>query len=613
MRYQDIAVATLLLLSAGRAFGQGPVPVGAEIHVNTYTTHLQLAPSIAADASGRFVVVWESHGQDDPFPGAGVFAQRYDASGTPLGGEFQVNAYTTGYQIESDVASDPSGAFVVVWRSMDVGIFGRRYDATGTPGAEFPISVGDSPAVAMDGAGGFVVVWRGFDAINDGIFGRRYDGSGAPQGPAFRVNTYTSGIHDTPSVAMDAAGNFVVVWNSHRPSSGVQVDAQIFDAEATAVGDVVHVTPPLQAASTPYSSAVAMDLNGDFVVVWKTYDYLGANEAGVFGQRYDATGATLGSPFRVNSYTTGAQEHPVVASDAAGNFLVLWQSDHDGYPYGIFGQGYDASGVPVGGEFQVNSYWTGMQYAPAVAAGSAGSFVTAWTSSDAQEGVGHGGIFAQRFGPDLIFRDGLETGTLVAWSSSSTDAGDLAVSGAAAMGATTQGLVGVLDDTVGLYVQDDSPEDERRYRARFYIDPNGFDPGEGLSHQRTRTLLVFSEAPTRRVAAVVLRRLSGNYAVMGRARQDDNSQADTGFFPISDGPHAIEIDLECASGPDAVDGTFELFIDGVSMVQLTGLDNSLAEVNFTRMGALSVKTGASGTLYWDEFESRRGSYIGLLP
>jgi hypothetical protein len=611
MRYPTAAVASLLLLSAGRAFGQGPLPIGGEIHVNTYTTHLQLAPSIAADASGRFVVVWESHGQDDPFPGAGVFAQRYDASGTPLGGEFQVNTYTTGYQYQANVASDPSGAFVVVWRSQYQGLLGRRYDATGTPGAEFLISFGDSPDVAMDGAGGFVVVWRGSDAINWGIFGRRYDGSGAPQGPAFRVNTYTSGVHDTPSVATDAAGNFVVVWNSHRPYSGVQIDAQIFDAEATAVGDVLHVTPPLQAPLSPYSSGVAMDANGTFVVVWNAYDYLGASD--VFGQRYDATGATVGSPFRVNSYTTWVQEHPVVASDAAGNFLVLWQSHHDGYPDGIFGQGYDASGVPVGGEFQVNSYWTGVQYASAVAAGSVGSFVTAWTSEDAREGVGQPGIFAQRFGPDLIFRDGLETGTLVAWSGSNTDAGDLAVSGAAAMGATTHGLVGVVDDTVGLYVQDDTPEDERRYRARFYIDTNGFDPGEGLNHQRTRTLLVFSEAPARRVAAVVLRRVGGDYAVMGRARQDDNSQADTGFFPISDGPHAIEIDLVRASGPDALDGTFELFIDGVSMGQLTVLDNSLAEVDFTRMGALSVKTGASGTMYWDEFESRRGTYIGLLP
>jgi hypothetical protein len=61
------------------------------------------------------------------------------------------------------------------------------------------------------------------------------------------------------------------------------------------------------------------------------------------------------------------------------------------------------------------------------------------------------------------------------------------------------------------------------------------------------------------------------------------------------------------------DGSFTLWIDGderspVSL--LTGLDNSLSAVDFARLGALSVKTGAGGFLHWDEFESRRESYIG---
>src|SRR6185436_20129943 len=34
-------------------------PVGPEFRVNTYTTYYQSAPSIAADASGNFVVVWQ--------------------------------------------------------------------------------------------------------------------------------------------------------------------------------------------------------------------------------------------------------------------------------------------------------------------------------------------------------------------------------------------------------------------------------------------------------------------------------------------------------------------------------------------------------------------------
>jgi uncharacterized repeat protein (TIGR01451 family) len=214
---------------------------------------------------------------------------------------------------------------------------------------------------------------------------------------------------------------------------------------------------------------------------------------------------------------------------------------------------------------------------------------------------------------DLIFRDGFESGDFSAWDLAQTGGGDLTVEAGAAMAGTTAGLQAAVNDTAGLFVQDDSPTDEDRYRARFYLDPTGFDPGETQNHRRTRVLLGFEEAPTRRLMAIVLRRLSGQYALMGRARQDDNSQADTGFFSITPGPHVVEVDWIRSTGPDANDGEFRLWIDGVLRSTLTGLDNSISSVDFARLGALSVKVGATGVLRWDEFESRRQNYMGPLP
>jgi hypothetical protein len=51
------------------------------------------------------------------------------------------------------------------------------------------------------------------------------------------------------------------------------------------------------------------------------------------------------------------------------------------------------------------------------------------------------------------------------------------VTGAAALDGSV-GLQGVVDDVAPLYVQDDSPRDERRLRARFQLDTSGFDAGE---------------------------------------------------------------------------------------------------------------------------------------
>src|SRR5204862_5205006 len=134
----------------------------------------------------------------------------------------------------------------------------------------------------------------------------------------------------------------------------------------------------------------------------------------------------------------------------------------------------------AGGEFAVNTYTAGFQGPPAVAAAPSGDFVVVWPSLD-QDGSQYG-VFGQRFAPELIFRDGFETGTLAAWSATAGGGADLQVTGAAALDGTTAGLQVLVDDTSGVYVEDDRPQDEDRYRARFYFDPNGFDPGEAQSH-----------------------------------------------------------------------------------------------------------------------------------
>jgi hypothetical protein len=80
------------------------LPAGVEFQVNTYTTDFQFAPSVAADAAGNFVAVWESRYQDGSR--SGVFGQRYASNGAPQGTEFQVNTYTTSLQYSPAVAAD---------------------------------------------------------------------------------------------------------------------------------------------------------------------------------------------------------------------------------------------------------------------------------------------------------------------------------------------------------------------------------------------------------------------------------------------------------------------------------------------------------------------------
>jgi hypothetical protein len=105
----------------------------------------------------------------------------------------------------------------------------------------------------------------------------------------------------------------------------------------------------------------------------------------------------------VNTYAANDQLEPSVTADSSGNFVVAWSSHtQDGSSLGIFGQRYTGSGAPLGPEFRVNTYTSGVQRHPSVASDSSGNFVVAWSGyaqeSGTVDGVVESGIFGQRYG-----------------------------------------------------------------------------------------------------------------------------------------------------------------------------------------------------------------------
>jgi hypothetical protein len=93
------------------------------------------------------------------------------------------------------------------------------------------------------------------------------------------------------------------------------------------------------------------------VVVWASAGSSGGDTSSysVQGQRYAAGGAPLGGQFQVNTYTTSFQFSPSVASDAEGDFVVVWQSNGssggDTSSYSIQGQRFRVTGDLVGRVF----------------------------------------------------------------------------------------------------------------------------------------------------------------------------------------------------------------------------------------------------------------------
>jgi large repetitive protein len=444
--------------------------VGGEFRVNATTASDQSSPSISA-WDGGFVVTWVSYNQDGS--GGGIYAQRYDLAGAAVGGEFRVNATTASDQYSQSVSAWSDGGFVVTWMSYNqdgssYGIYAQRYDAAGAAvGGEFRVNTTTAsdqmyPSVSALSDGGFFVTWTSYnqDGSGSGVYAQRYDGTGAAVGGEFRVNTTTASDQYLPFVSAQADGGFVVTWVSYgQDGSGWGVYAQRYDATGAAVGGEFRVSTT--AAGDQYSPSVSALSDGGLVVTWTSYNQDG-NGWGIYAQRYDAQGGAVGAEVRINDVTAGNQEYPSVieradgalvfawntgsgdiaqkivapgdvlvppvpvglplpvvpepeqlaasgsfnqynfeskpptAALADGGHIVTWMSSNqDGSGWGIYAQRYDAAGAAVGGEFRVNTATASDQFYPSASALSDGGFVVTWMSYN-QDGNGYG-IYAQRY------------------------------------------------------------------------------------------------------------------------------------------------------------------------------------------------------------------------
>jgi len=399
--------------------GPGEPTADRDDRVNNIELDFQEDPAIATDADGNYVVVWVHYGQapDRPTVGnfrgeANILAQRYSRTGQRLGPQFVVSSFTTGNQVEPDVAMDRFGNFVVVWSGQgqvgqganavidDRGVWARLFNADGNPlGDQFlvnhtTVAVQDQPAVAMDAMGNFVITWSSNAATLDhyGIWGRRYASDGTPLSGEFLVNATVNPAQIRSDVAMDDAGNFVVVWQSDgQDGAGWGIYGQRFDASGNRLGPEFRIndyTPADQVAPQ-----VAMDADGDFAVVWSSF-YQDGSGYGVYGRRYSRTGQPLGGEARINQQTEYWQYQPAISMSDDGMIVVTWtavnQDNRGGRDDGVFARIFNpdgsdyvnpATGLPLG-EFRINAIVVDDQNASAVAMDADGDFTVVWVGPD---------------------------------------------------------------------------------------------------------------------------------------------------------------------------------------------------------------------------------------
>ncbi|VAV95608.1 FIG01023050: hypothetical protein [hydrothermal vent metagenome] len=397
-----------------------------EFLVNTTTAGNQGNASVAALASGGFVVVWEdfsASGGDTS--GNAIRAQSYNASGVVQGGEFLVNTTTAGNQSRPSVAALTGGGFVVAWddNSQSGGdtnftsIRAQRYDSAGVAqGAEFLVNTTTSggqtsPSMAALNGGGFVIAWRdssqtGADTSSFAIRAQRFDAAGAMQGTEFLANSTTNLDQSAPSVAGLMNGGFVIAWEDFSQTgadtSSFAIRAQRFTAMGVAQNAELLVNTTT--AGDQGIPSVAALTSGGFVIAWQDSSASGGDTSStaVRAQRYDVFGTTQGGELLINTTTASGQGFPSVAALAGGGFIVTWQDSSqtgdDTSSFAIRAQRFDAVGALQGSEFVANTTIVSSQGNPAVTMLTDGGFVIAWQDFSQSGGDTSGNaVRAQRF------------------------------------------------------------------------------------------------------------------------------------------------------------------------------------------------------------------------
>jgi Ca2+-binding RTX toxin-like protein len=389
--------------------------MGNEFRVNTYQTDWQEDPHVLTFADGGFVIMWRSFFFDTSTYYIG--AQRYNAAGQQVGGEFVVDSINGSASEIQGLTLLSDGGFVVTFSYSPGGllepdeVYAKVYNADFTVRKDaFKVDfVTDfqslNPKTAALGDGGFIVYFDSDEPRStfDDIYGQRYTAAGVPVGGNFLVNTGVSEYdQNVTKIAQLAGGNVLVLWHSEGtlPNGGslgsnelrgtilnsagvaLRTDFTIADAEGT-IGDGIDPFAVTELANGGFAVAryeTEMPASNTF-----TYD--------VKLRFYDGFGNASSPEFTVFAATNGIIYSIDLVQLATGQVVVVWETPATPFStYGrdVQGRIFGSDGTPLTGVFDVAQDRFDNQETPMIAALATGGFVVTYMSESidsSREGI----------------------------------------------------------------------------------------------------------------------------------------------------------------------------------------------------------------------------------
>jgi len=308
-----------------------------------------------------------------PLLGLEFLEPRETPSLTSVGPEFRVNTLTQERQWEPAVAMDADGDFVIAFSGYGDyesdpgwGIFARLYQADGTPrGDQFRVATvsnmfSNEVSVAMDADGDFVVVWIGVGGISDPspwpILARRFDADGTALSSSFQVNDATTNLCLSPALAMHAEGDFVVAWRNKLSSEQFEVDVKRYSNQGVIAGTQV-IAIPSGVSNTPPAIVIAPD--GTCLVAGNQITQVSptSTKYDILARRLDGDNQPTGSVFVLNGSVLRPRLRPAIAINQWGGYSAIWDSytSSSNSQLKTFVRTFSSADIPTSDEIQVGS------------------------------------------------------------------------------------------------------------------------------------------------------------------------------------------------------------------------------------------------------------------
>jgi Ca2+-binding RTX toxin-like protein len=309
-----------------RIYNSDGSAAGASFLVNSTPEDGQFSPRTTALVDGRFVVAWNTN---DNGTDLDIRARVYEADGSAAGDDFIVSTNAAGNQVDPDVTTLSDGRFIITWQTgnpgQDVEIRARIFNADGAPaGVDFALEAttaggySTAPTVEALADGRFVVAW----SFEGDIRARIYESDGTSAAPELIVGTRQQNLQINPTIAVLSDGRIVVAWESYESAPSGEIRARILNADGTAAGPVLQVSPA--GFDIHVNSVIAALPDGRFMVVWQSSN--DSEEFDLHARVYNADGKPAGADFFLTSTPDIDEEWPSVAVLPDGRVLIAWHT-----------------------------------------------------------------------------------------------------------------------------------------------------------------------------------------------------------------------------------------------------------------------------------------------